>query len=354
MDTQEQSQPQRAATPKLTGRKKRLFILFYGLILLFLLLAGAELIARLKGFKPYRTYDMLIEVEPGGKFFTHHEDLGFALMPGRFTVRLHDGYTFHATHLPGGLRITRPLETYDARADREEIWIFGCSRTYGWSLNDDETYPWLIQTLLADYNVVNFGVNGYGTIHALLQYRDALEKRPPPLIAVLAYAGFHDNRNAFLRTRRKNVAPYNKLGPVGQPYARLDDSGRLRYDYADLAYEPFPLMGYSALIHFLEIKFNAWEDTYYRSHDVSRALILDMADSSHAHGVDFILAGIEQSAPTREMLAYAGRQGIRSVDMSVNLNLRGHRNLPHDTHPSAIANRLYARKLGSYLMNRLF
>jgi hypothetical protein len=94
-------------------------------------------------------------------------------------VTLPGGYSFTVTHFPSKLRITHPLATYTDRRSKPEIWIMGCSFTHGWSLNDQDTYPWLLQARLPQYVVVNYGVEGYGTLHALLQLREALTTQPP-------------------------------------------------------------------------------------------------------------------------------------------------------------------------------
>ncbi len=49
------------------------------------------------------------------------------------------------------------------------------------------------------------------------------------------------------------------------------------------------------------------------------------------------------------MLEYAKELGIMAVDISVDLNMEGNRNLPYDPHPSAIANKQYAQKLEAFL-----
>ena len=200
-------------TVQLTKTKKASFYVICLLILAVLFVAGAEVILRSKGVKPWRKRDTPIQVDPGGKFFRRHPTLGYSHIPGRFTVTLPSGYSFNVAHLPNTLRITHPIDSNEEPKRKEEIWIFGCSFTHGWSINDEETYPWLLQERFPEYDVINFGVSGYGTIHSLLQFRDALKTKIPK-VAVLAYAGFHDHRNTFSRNRRKVIAPWHFLGPL--------------------------------------------------------------------------------------------------------------------------------------------
>jgi hypothetical protein len=335
-------------TPKLTKRNRILLFVSYCLILAVIFVVGAEVILRLKGVEPWRPREVAIQVSPGGRLVMKHSSLGYSHIPGRFTVTLGTGYSFKVTHLPNTLRITHPLDGYEIPREKEEIWIFGCSFTYGWGLNDEQTYPWLLQERFPAYELVNFGVSGYGTIHSLLQFRDAL-KLMHPKVAVLAYADFHDIRNTFLRIRQKETVPYNKLGPLLQPYARLDEDGELRYSMAEVAYREFPLMRHMALAHFIETMYDRYEDKLYRSHAVSEALVEEMGRLAREHEVKFVVAGIAESRDMHRMLYFAQEHGIPSVDISVDLRIEENMNATHDGHPSAIANKKYADKLEAFL-----
>jgi hypothetical protein len=336
-------------TPSLTRRKTLAFGLVSLGLMAMLILAPAELLARLTGIEPWAKADLQIHVTPGGRLFTPHPARGYAHLPGAFVVTLHDGYSFTMTHHPGGLRITHPLATYTDTRSKPEIWIMGCSFTHGWSLNDQDTYPWLLQAHLPEYEVVNYGVEGYGTLHALLQLREALITQPPPRAVVYAYASLHDERNTFLRNRRKTIAPRNRLGPLIQPYVWLDRYGRLRSAMATVEYTEFPFMRYSAFVHFLEMTYNRLEDSWSHSHQVSQRLLLEMAELARQYHVEFILATIAEDARTGEMLAFAQAQGLMGADISVSSSRPEYTNQPHDSHPSPLANAHYAERLETFL-----
>jgi hypothetical protein len=321
----------------------------YLLVLAVFLAAGAEVIVRKRGWRPWNPEEPVVEVTPGGRFFQKDPILGYTHIPGRFTVTLGDDYSFTATHLPTTLRITHPPRAGESADPRPEIWIFGCSYTYGWSLNDEETYAWLVQQSLPDFEIVNFGVNGYAQIHAFLQIRRALEKRPRPAVAVVTYAGFHDGRNTFSRGWRKALSTWNKLGPLVQPYARLGAEGRLRVAYGSVEFAAMPLIRVSALAHYIELKIEEFEVRRLRSHAVTETLLLEIASLARANGVPLVIAGISEDPPTKNVLRFAEENGIPWVDMSTDLSAPGFRNLPIDTHPSALAHREFARKLTGYL-----
>src|SRR6185503_2200430 len=122
--------------------------------------------------------------------------------PGQLRLTLMNDYSFRVTHLSNGLRITHPLADPIAE-NRDQIWIFGCSFTHGFGVNDDGTYPWILQSRLTGYEIVNFGTDGYGSVQSLIQFEEALQAGRKPALVIVAYASFHDMRNAMTRLWRK-------------------------------------------------------------------------------------------------------------------------------------------------------
>jgi hypothetical protein len=337
-----------------TRRRRRslLFSILFLAILSVSVLISAEFLLRLKGERPFQTTHVEIDVEPGGRFFAKHPTLGYTHIPGQFRITLKGSHSFTVTHRNNTLRITHPLETYRPESSKDEIWLFGGSFTHGWSLQDKETYPWLLQKSFPKYEIVNFGVSGCGTLHSLIQFQEALKKRKNPRIAMIAYASFHDSRNTFLRSRRKAIAPWVRLGPLLQPYARIKKGDSLIISMATVEYHEFPLMRRSALFHFIEKRYNRIEDRFYESRKVSQAIITDFYRLATLNGIRLIILGVTSDPATFDMLEYAQSQGIDVADISVDLSKKENTNLPVDGHPSARANVQYALKLET-LLNKL-
>lgn len=331
-------------------RKRRLALALYWVALLALFLALGELGARLMGHRPYHVSELKIKVEPGGKFFAPHPTLGYTHLSGRFQVTLADGYTFTVTHLTNTLRATHPPS--EGAANRPALWVMGCSFVHGWSLNDEDTLPWQLQLRLPEYEVHNFGVSGYGTLHSLLQYGEFRQMLPKPAAVVVDYAYFHDERNTLTRARRKAVAPYNQLGPITLPWARLDERGAPVIHHTPVAYREWPLQRHSALVHLLEQRYCDLEAHRARGQQVSIALLKQFAARCRADGVEFVVAGITRGKDAERVLQACAEAGIPTVDISVSLSEPGSRNLPHDDHPSARSQQEYARKLAEYLRQR--
>lgn len=231
--------------------------------------------------------------------------------------------------------------------------MFGDSITYGWSVNDEESYPWLLHEKLPEYRVVNFGVGGYGTVHALIQLRDELSQQRPPQFAIVTYAAWHDPRNTSIRLWRKMLLPASHLGPVHQPYARLTEDGKLEIVNDSLAYREFPLMRYSAFMHAIEEAYNSYEERHARSREITRLLMKEIIDLCKAKAIPVIIASVTSDPLTTDLLKYCASLGAKTIDISVDLTIRENNNLPFDSHPSAAAHRQYAEKLASFLRQQL-
>jgi hypothetical protein len=308
------------------------------------LLAG-EWIARARGAGPWRPDPAAAEVSPGGSLYLPDASLGWRLRPGAYDVRLPSGLVFHATHDAQGHRIAEPEPASPGAEARPELWIFGDSFAYGWSLDDEQTFPWRLQRAFPGLRVVSFAVGGYGTLHALLLLRDALATRGRPALVVLAHNFFHDSRNTFSRLRQREVAPWNRLGPIEHPVARFAPDGRLREGRAPVAYREVPGMRRSALAHLAATAWDLLDDRRLRGGAVTLVLLDEFLARAREAGVPVVVTTLEASAANAPLLAHAATLGARAVDVAVDLRLRENTNLPHDGHPSALAQRRYATRL---------
>ena len=316
---------------------------YLALILIFFV--GCEVVCRIAGIAPLRRSSLIDAQTFSRSLYRKDEILGFANKPGRFVIAK-GHYQITMTHLADSLRITRPLDTYNhPRPFKGAIWIFGCSFTHGWSLDDTQTYPWLLQERFPDFDVVNFGVGGYGTVNSLLQLKEAVKSRRPPTIVILAYANFHDERNVMSRNWRLLVAPWIGVSEIEHLFARFDDRGQLKIGKIRVDQLP-ALIEHSALARLIEINLGILEDRQLRAHEVSEALIAEMNQLTSAAGGRFVLANIFGD---NSILKFAAKQSIPGVNIAVDLRIKENNNLPYDLHPSAIANQKYAAKLGDFI-----
>jgi hypothetical protein len=327
----------------------KFFTLLWFILVFFL---AAEVFIRMKGIKPYRIENPDVVVEPGGQFYKKNELLGYSHLPGQFKITIKKELSFQVTNKEDSYRITHPFDQRHFYTDKEKMWIMGCSYTYGWALNDEDTFPWLLQEKIPEYEIKNYGVCGYGNIHSLIQIKEFLKESPKPKMIIVTYATFHDSRNTFSRARRKAVSHWNFLGPLTQPYASLKEDGQLKLHRADeVVYRQWPFMQFSALIHYFEKKYNSREIQVAQPFEVSQAVLSEIFSICKKNGITLIVAGIKDNLQNRmkKMLDFCKQSGMVTVDISVDVENEKYTHLPYDAHPNELANRIYAEKLFSFL-----
>jgi len=317
-------------------------------LVLSMVLGISEVVLRMMNYKPWQMETKNISITPNQPFFEKDSLLGFKTSHGLFELTIDQDFRFTCTNRPNGLRMTSPLWSPDTVSLHPQIWIFGGSYTYGWSVNDEETFCWLLQEKFPEYEIVNFGIPAYGTLQSLLQFENALVRQTTPEMVILVYASFHDMRNVSSRSWRKMLAPYNQLGPLHHPYALLENE-ELIISNKDFQYRPWPLMRQFALVHFLERRVNALEMNLLSGKEVTNQLIHRFHRVCRQHNLQFAMATIGTDDATLATLHYCTEKAIAIFDMTVDMRLPENTNVPYDSHPSAKAHREYAEGLGRFL-----
>jgi len=338
-------------SPTRSPARRRLFSVLLALILATVGLGGSEIVWRLMGHRPWNPTIRDLRVEPGGHMFERDSVLGYRLLEGAYRITLETGYSYNATHLPDRYRITSSLDpsTADPRTV-DEIWIFGCSFVYGYSVDNEQSMCWELQRRFPSFRIRNFGVPGYGTVHSLLQFRQALAAGPPPKAAIVCYFGDHDRRNTFTRSRRQLLFTYSRLGPMGQPYAELDADDQLALKFDEVVYREFPGVRWSAVVNSLEQMFSAALEKRARSHDVTKALFMEISDEARKHHVPLIVAGMSPFPDTADILKFCAQRNIAVANISCDWQLPAAFNAPADPfHPSPLGYRAMADRLDAYL-----
>jgi hypothetical protein len=257
--------------------------------------------------------------------------LGFAFNPGLHEIGVKyryffrkNNYTFTSTIGRDGYRITS--DHPELYRNKPQIWIFGCSYTYGWSLNDEETFPWLVQENLPNYHIRNLGIGGQGNVVALLQLREELVTRKPPAFAIFVYNPFHLVRNVAAPSFVNNELAVLTDNAFHFPKAFINEEGKLNVTLIPVepVDEPEPTLKNMRLVTelvFQEIKHLC--DT----HSIVPILAFQTGDR-----LDPIVQDCEQ-------------KGFNIIDMSLDLSSKYQAFPPFDPHPNVKAHKIYADKL---------
>lgn len=105
-----------------------------------LVISCFEIALLLLGYRSYKTTLYKVETHPANAFIGDSL-LGIQLNPGNYQITLNDSVTFHATHDINGKRVTVNQPNFNDK----QIVMLGCSFTYGYGVNDNETFTSLLQ-----------------------------------------------------------------------------------------------------------------------------------------------------------------------------------------------------------------
>jgi len=228
---------------------------------------------------------------------------------------------------------------------KPELWLFGCSFTYGWSISDQETFPWLLQTKLKNFEVVNWGVNGYGTLHFYLQLKAALERGAKPKMVVINHAHFHHERNFFSYNHRLSVSKWNFLGRLNQPYALLTNNDEIKIKHSKVEYQVWSLSKKYTLVYFFQRCLERFLDgqMHRDSRKITQLLLDQIAELCKDNQVDLLISNI--AGPPVFIEEYCLENTLPFVDISLDLTQHQYTNEPYDRHPNARANIIFAERL---------
>lgn len=308
-----------------------------------------EVALRVKGYDPGDKFTArTTEIEPQESFFVSDPVLGFKNAPGDFTLTLNGELSFKTSHNEDGYR-----GTIQPDSTMPEIWVFGCSFTYGWGVNTEESYPYMLDSLMSEYDVRNFGVGAYGTTQSLLQLRELLKSGVRPAAIVLAYADFHDQRNTGELYWLKALRVHEMMGEFELPVARLGEKGRLEFEYVKLEYDPVVGSSVLAIMKMIEDRRDQEDSEQKNSRKVSEKLLLVFLEEAKAIEVPALIVGLSSYSSTEELFGILEKNGAYTKNISVDLSNEGASLEPADPHPSAATHLKYAVSIYGMLSNIL-
>lgn len=258
--------------------------------------------------------------------------LGWALSPDHAVrVRFRDGVVQRIG--PDGWRhVPPPGPDEAAEPERPQLAVYGCSFTYGTGLTDDETFTARLQHALPGLVIRNRGIGGHGTVQNLLQFRRDIAAGAVDA-AVFAIMSDHRTRNIPHPHRmRQFLSPeWHRLGVEHLPVLRRDGAGRGRIAYLPIWQPVIEQGGFEA---FLPDEWMLTEATL---------AVLDMVREAAAAAAVPVHFALLDDFDTDFNAAVLGRFSAAS-DISVPGDA-AHTFQPHDAHPNAVANALFAERL---------
>jgi hypothetical protein len=288
---------------------------------------------------------------PYASLDVYHPTRGWALKPDLRDVPVFDGKRLSSNSR--GLRGTAEYG-YEKPAGTRRIVVLGDSFTFGEEVSDDETMSAVLGTLLADAEVLNFGVHGYGHDQMLLYLQEEALRYHPDVV-VLGYVDIDVERNIL------------SFRDYAKPQYVVED-GRLRLTNVPIptqesviAAEPYR----SKLFDLVDILYGevAWDagPAHRRAEVVTRAILDEIRRVTESAGADLVItympvldeiAGPADATSDGEhwLTAYCRETGQRCLSLRAPLNagVDGHPAKRPGDHWNADEHRIAAGAVARY------
>ena len=216
--------------------------------------------------------------------------------------------------------------------------VYGCSFTFGSSVNDDETFCSLLQGTFPLWRIENFGIPDFSQTHNLLQLeRNARWSRPE--FVTFCWIADHLRRNVGDVTWIQELTGHMFCPAPGRsaPRAALAADGSLAFRSVRLPREDlagFDLADFSHNQHYAAL---------VCCHLLERANAVVTGYGGH-----FFVSTLWGTMPAT-LSAWLGERAIPVVDAS--LEGKQYACGPDDGHPNTLAHRIYAERIGGYLQH---
>lgn len=150
-----------------------------------------------------------IHAEWTGVYAAYHPTRGWALKPSIKDMSVFDRKVLNSNSK--GIRGKTEYD-YQRTPQRKRILVLGDSFTFGSEVSDNDTYSERLKSLLPNTEVLNLGVQGYGTDQMLLYLKEEGVKYHPDIVLLgFTYLDIYRNLWTFFAYAK----PKFRLGPDG-------------------------------------------------------------------------------------------------------------------------------------------
>ncbi len=254
-----------------------LSILLINIFLFILMFIFIEGIFRVVGL-PYK-----IKYVPNENSFARFDpDLGWSYVPNKSSIQKTGDISTHVYFEKNGIRVPRPDSQLESM--KPSVLFIGDSFTFGHGLSYEESFVGKFDALSeVPYQMINLGVQGYGSDQALLSLKRYLNKFNAK---VVVYTFIEDH---ILRSgnydRRMLVPTARFLGT--KPQFALSSDKKLYLARKPLLYKDYIN---SYVIDFLKMrlgKLTGYSPPY--PEELTKAIILEMKRYSNEYGAQFVV-----------------------------------------------------------------
>ncbi|MBK8556320.1 MAG: SGNH/GDSL hydrolase family protein [Lewinellaceae bacterium] len=311
-----------------------------------------EVAFRILGYAPFTNDDYSIQSTPKNAF-VGDSLLGIQLHPGTYTIQVNKGLSFQTQHLDNHSR-----HVSGRQQTPTDVLLLGCSFTYGFGVNDDQTFASLLQQAFPEMGIQNAGVIGYGSVQSLMQLKSALETEHLKVV-LLHFSSFHFMRNTLSQQYRSNL----KIGyhRSSQDVDNLMTQARFPFISRcsePITYEPWaslyanwPCRDWLATVNAIQTTVDLVTENPAKQRTVTACILQQMHDLCHQKGVAFGVVCLDATAETAQL-----KQSLNDVpwlDVHFDFNNKTLTNQPYDSHPNPAGHQRIAQAIEPFLAGLL-
>jgi hypothetical protein len=302
------------------------------------------------GYRRYQTEDYQVDMKPDYAYVAN-DSLGISLKPGNYSITLNKKVHFSATHTAHNQRQT-PYSAADSI--EQSIAFLGCSFTYGYGVNDTETFVSKLQQKHANWSLLNYGVIGYGTVQSLIQLKDIIRKGETDAV-ILNFSSFHFMRNALTQTYRKNL----KLGYAHSsesvdsvmhnarfPYINACDCKPQYADWTNM-HDNWTGREYLASINWIQTLNEQYKDSKIDALELTTCLLKKMQKLCQEAHIKFAVVCLDSTTETDQL--HSKLTTIPWLDVKFDFESKSKTFAPYDSHPNAAGHQYITEKIDPFL-----
>ena len=181
-----------------------------------------------------------------------------------------------------------------------KIIFIGGSLTQGWAVDDKETFAFILQKKIKNYEILNFGVGGYGGYQSLLMLEKIFKDKNNIKNVFYGFIPHHEVRNVAAGSWLYLLNNFSSRGIVNVPFASLNKDGTLSRN-KPTKYFKLPFGENSSLIAKIEKKIMKL-NSFNRERDktlISLMIIQEMNDLSKKNNSDFSVIFLDKFKDNR-------------------------------------------------------
>jgi len=321
------------------------WVIYYPLLVAICL----ELALLILGYRRYQDEPYSVIAVPENAFIGD-DSLGIYLNPGHYEITLNEHIHFNTEHLNDNRRLT----PHKGDQNKPKVAFLGCSFTYGYGVNNEETFVAQLQNDFPTYSFENHGVVGYGTVQALLELPKIIKDTAVQTV-ILDFSSFHFMRNVLSESYRRNLKigysnsnekVDNLMAEARFPYFSACSDSICFANWRDLHTDWYGRRWF-ATINWIQTLNERFTDHKQDDVGITTCIIQKMANICAAANVTFALVCLDKSEKSEEL--HANLTEIDWMDVNFDFGDSTLTLLPYDSHPSAAGHAAIARKIKPFL-----